>query len=99
MPPAELKLWGYLRASQINDFRFRRQYGIGNYIADFYCPGLKLVIEIDGDSHFQENSRIYDNKRQKYLESLGLEVLRFTNHEIYYDLERVLNIIRQCASK
>ena len=83
---------------QINGFKFRRQFGIGKYIVDFYCPELKLVIEIDGDSHFQEN-RSYDKKRQQYLKSLGLIVLRFTNHEIYHDLERALNIIKQYTSK
>ena len=98
MPPAELKLWGYLRSRQINNFKFRRQYGIGKYVVDFYCPELRLAIEIDGDSHFQEH-RSYDNKRQRYLESLGLEVLRFTNQEIYYDLEQVLNVIKQHTSK
>lgn len=98
MPPAELKLWEHIKARQINGRRFRRQYGIRNYIVDFYSPELKLIIEIDGDSHFQEN-RSYDKKRQQYIESLGLKVLRFTNHEVYYALEQVLNTIKQQTSK
>ena len=59
--------------------KFHRQRIIGNYIVDFYCPKLKLIIEIDGYQHFYEENAEYDNKRTEYLESLGYYVLRFEN--------------------
>jgi len=90
----EIVLWSKLKNSQINDKKFRRQHGIGNYIVDFYCPEIKLVIEVDGANHyFDEKSEEYDNKRQKYLENLGLKVIRFKNNEIRDNLDGVLGLI------
>ena len=93
MPRAETTLWQYLKNKQLGRQKFRRQHGVGQYILDFYCPRLKLGIEIDGDSHFADKAYIYDRKRQHFIESFGIKVLRFTNHEIYYDLENVLGTI------
>jgi very-short-patch-repair endonuclease len=89
---AEKILWKHLKQRQIEDQRFLRQFSIDRFIVDFYCPKLKLIIEVDGDSHFQDNNN-YDNQRQKYLESLGLNVLRFTNNDIYQSLDHVIKII------
>ncbi|MCX6713008.1 MAG: endonuclease domain-containing protein [Candidatus Vogelbacteria bacterium] len=91
MPNAEIILWSRLRDRQLKGFKFRRQYGVGKYVVDFYCPSVKLAIEIDGDSHFLE-SRVeeYDFQRQKYIESMEIKFLRFTNLEIYEKLEDVL---------
>ena len=69
-PLAEQRLWLRLRNRQLMGYRFRRQYGIGPYVLDFYCPGLKLAIEVDGDSHFEAGE--YDRERQRYIESLGI---------------------------
>ena len=69
--------------------RFHRQRIIGSYIVDFYCPKLRVVIEIDGYQHFYEESREYDKKRTEYLESLGFVVLRFENTEVNKDFEQV----------
>ena len=69
--------------------RFHRQRIIGNYIVDFYCPKLRVVIEIDGYQHFYYESREYDKKRTEYLESLGFVVLRFENTEVNKDFEQV----------
>ena len=62
--------------------RFRRQYVIGNYIVDFYCHGAKLVVELDGSQHYEAEEQKKDAQRTQYLESLGLQVLRFTNLDV-----------------
>ena len=62
--------------------RFRRQYVIGNYIADFYCHKAKLVVELDGSQHYEPEEMEYDRIRTEYLKSQGLQVLRFTNLDI-----------------
>ena len=70
-------------------YKFLRQKPIGNYIVDFFCNKLKLVIEIDGDSHREDNFK-YDMERQKWLESKELAVLRFDDLEVKKDMENVL---------
>src|SRR3989344_7858595 len=92
---AERLLWYRLKNKQIFGYKFRRQYGIEKYVADFYCPKAKLVIEIDGDSHIEEAAIQYDKERKKYIESLGLKVIRFTNVEVYKNLDAVIEIIIQ----
>ena len=62
--------------------RFRRQYVIGNYIADFYCHKAKLVIELDGSQHYDEGQHQYDNARTEYFKTQGLTVLRFSNLDV-----------------
>ena len=69
--------------------RFRRQYVIGNYIADFYCHKAKLVVELDGSQHYDPSEMEYENKRTAYLESQGLRVLRFTNLDILREFRSV----------
>lgn len=90
MPKAEWILWKYLRNKQFYDLKFRRQHGIGRYVVDFYCPELKLVIELDGSSHFEEGAKEYDQLRQSEIEQLGICFIRFTNQQIYHDLDGVL---------
>lgn len=92
---AELKLWSYLKGKQFRGLKFRRQQGIGPYVTDFYCPEKRLVLEIDGDSHFEDGADVYDHDREIFFIGLGLRVLRFTNQEIYQDLDGVLERIRQ----
>ncbi len=78
--PAERKLWqDYLRQFP---FKVWRQKPIDNFIVDFYCSKLQLVIEVDGDTHFTELGSIYDGKRTHILENYGLQVVRFTNDEV-----------------
>lgn len=80
MTKEERHLWyDYLRNK---DLRFVRQKIIGNYIVDFYCAKANLVIEIDGSQHFEKEAIIYDTERTKYLEELGLFVVRIPNNEI-----------------
>ncbi len=75
---SEKIVWTYLRRKQILNERFLRQFSIEYYVLDFYCPRLRLAIEIDGDSHFINKDAInYDKERQTYMENLGIEFLRF----------------------
>lgn len=85
--PQEILLWLQLKNSQLG-LKFRRQHSIGGYIADFYCPSKKLVIEIDGSQHFKNVE--YDDIRSKYLEGFGIKVIRFTNTEINTNMNGVL---------
>jgi LPS sulfotransferase NodH len=73
--------------------KFRRQFGIGRYVVDFYCPDQKLAIELDGESHFLKQAEKQDLIRQLWIENQGIHFLRFTNLEIYENLEGVLQKI------
>ncbi len=73
--------------------QFNRQKVIGNYIVDFYCAKAKLVIEIDGSQHYEDNQVIYDNNRTEYLNGLGLMILRFTNIDINSNFNGVCETI------
>jgi len=88
LTPAERKLWTYLRAHRLNGIGFRRQHAIGNYITDFCAPSIKLIIELDGSQHFEQEE--YDIERTKFLESKGYKVLRFYNNDVMKNVEKVL---------
>jgi very-short-patch-repair endonuclease len=90
---AERKLWSILRDYQVAGLRFRRQQPIGPYIADFYCPGAKLVIELDGDQHGEDGDAAYDAARTQWLESRGYRVLRFANGQVQKNPQAVLDEI------
>ncbi len=89
MPPAEVALWQFLKNKQANGHKFRRQYSVDGYILDFYCPSAKLAIEIDGDSHFSGTAIQSDEIRQKTIEDMGIRFLRFTNQDVYENLDGV----------
>ena len=93
MPPTEIYLWSKLKYSQLNGLKFRRQYGVGPYVIDFYCPKLKLAIEVDGPSHSKPESIKYDRERQLAIESLGIRFLHLTNLEVDGDIDGALNKI------
>jgi len=82
MTDAEHRMWAILRRKAANGFRFRRQQPIGPYIADFYCPSAKLVIEMDGSGHAEELQAFHDEIRSRWLASRGIRVLRFWNNEL-----------------
>jgi very-short-patch-repair endonuclease len=85
MTPAEKKLWyEFLRNVPV---KFRRQRPAGWYILDFYCPEKKLVIEVDGGQHYKTEGLEYDTTRTAYLESCGLNVIRFANKDVMTNLE------------
>ncbi len=93
---SEKIVWTYLRRKQILSERFLRQFTVEYYVLDFYCPRLRLAIEIDGDSHFINQDVIdYDKERQAYIENLGIKFLRFRNEEVFADNDAVINIITQ----
>ena len=91
----EILLWKQLRAGKIRGFTFNRQKPLGNYIVDFYCKPLQLVIEVDGGYHFEKEQKILDAERQKILEEMDLSFLRFHDEEIRKDMEIVLRRIEQ----
>ena len=93
MTITERILWKRLRNKQLGGLRFRRQHGFGDYVMDFYCPVLKLCIEIDGDIHQLSDVRLKDEIRTKFLEDNGIRVLRFSNEEVYNNIDEVLNRI------
>ncbi|MBI4686156.1 MAG: DUF559 domain-containing protein [Nitrospirae bacterium] len=92
MPLAEVLLWSKLKSKQVG-YKFRRQYSIGKFVIDFYCPQLKLAIEIDGESHYREMSSRRDRTRQTTIESFEISFLRFTNQEVYENIDGVLQKI------
>ncbi|MBD2511230.1 endonuclease domain-containing protein [Nostoc muscorum FACHB-395] len=95
MPPCEKIVWAKLRNQQIESYKFRRQYSIDRFVVDFYSSELRLAIEIDGDSHYQDGVPEYDRDRQAFLESKGTRFLRFTNQEVYQDIDGVVEKIRE----
>ena len=92
---AESKLWQSLRKSQLETRKFRRQHSIDNYIVDFYCPTEKLVIEVDGEIHNNFINNENDFKRTEVLQKLGCKVIRFTNDEVFENIDLVLEAIKQ----
>jgi len=99
MTKGERVLWSRIKNSQLNGWKFRRQCGIGRFVVDFYCPALKLVVEIDGSTHDEEAVFVKDEARQKYLESLGLTVKRYNGERVFFELDDVLgDLFRTCES-
>jgi very-short-patch-repair endonuclease len=89
--PAEKKLWyEFLRDLP---YKFTRQKPLGSYVADFYCSRERLVIELDGDSHYTDRARRYDEVRSAVLELQGIRVIRFTNTEVLQDFESVCALV------
>ena len=97
---AEKLLWNKLRKKQVNGFLFTRQKPIGNYIVDFYCHRLKLVIEVDGDLHYlTEKDKLKDRVRDKYFKSIGIIVYRVNNIEVYKNLKETIQGIWNITEK
>ncbi|MDH4027725.1 MAG: endonuclease domain-containing protein [Nitrospirota bacterium] len=93
MTDAERLLWSGIRRKQLKGSQFYRQKIIGNYIADFYCPEFKLVIEVDGGQHYDSKNREYDSIRDAYMKEAGITVIRFSDRDVLMDLEAVLEEI------
>jgi very-short-patch-repair endonuclease len=95
--PAERKLWQFLSSKKLNNLKFRRQHVIDLFIVDFYCPEKKLIIEVDGGTHI--DNQVYDKEREKILFSKGYRILRFLNTEVISGTADVLEKIRkECES-
>ena len=87
---SEIRLWQQLKGKQLYGYDFHRQKPLLNYIADFYCYELNLVIELDGYTHNFEKIIIKDETKQQELEKVGLTVLRFDDAEVMKDMNNVL---------
>jgi len=97
MTPHEQIVWQKIRSKQIHGIQFYRQKPIGTFIIDFYAKVIKLAIEIDGGQHYTDEGKTRDIQRDDYLNSLGITVLRFENHEVFKHLDKVLNKIASTA--
>ncbi len=95
MTLAEKILWKKLRDRKIFDVKFRKQHPVWIFIVDFYCHEYKLVIEVDGDIHDEDEVNEYDLGRTAELNKFGLEVIRFTNDQILYDIDSVVSAIHK----
>jgi very-short-patch-repair endonuclease len=91
----ERDLWAVLRSRQLDGLKFFRQYGIANFIVDFYCPEKKLAIELDGDVHDKADVAKYDRIRSVWLHTNGVTMIRFTNEQLYHDISAVRESIAQ----
>ena len=91
---AEKLLWEKLRNNQLEGLKFRRQHPVNIYIADFYCHKFKLIIELDGDYHNQEEQKQKDEVRTEVLRLNGLKIIRFKNEEVEQDINQVLTTIK-----
>ena len=90
---AERILWNRINRDQLLGFRFNRQKPLLNYIVDFYCPKAKLIIELDGSQHYEADYQEKDALRDAELTSLGFTVMRFSNAEVYFEIEAVVEQI------
>ena len=92
-------LWQKLRARQIANLKFRRQFPCPPYVLDFYCVELKLAIELDGGQHYQSAGVIHDQRRTLFLQRQGIEVVRFSNLEVIQQMGAVLEQIIKTAAE
>ncbi|MBT3605014.1 MAG: endonuclease domain-containing protein [Candidatus Latescibacteria bacterium] len=88
LTPSEKVLWQSLRGRKCNGWKFRRQHPIGRFIVDFYCAEIRLIVEVDGGVHLERE--LYDAERTELLEKQGYRVIRFSNEEVFQNLDRVL---------
>jgi very-short-patch-repair endonuclease len=99
MTDAEQLLWSKLRRKQILGLQFYRQKPLANYIVDFYCATANLVIELDGSQHFEPDHQARDAERDRVLESLGIQVLRFDNRQVLTELDAVMSVVFNTVEK
>lgn len=95
---AEKLLWEQLKSKKLNTYKFRRQHPILQFIADFYCHELKLVIEVDGEIHNLPKNKEYDENRTAELERFEIKVIRFSNYEIENNMNEVLRNLQDAMS-
>ena len=94
---SEILLWNQLKGGQLNGLRFIRQKPIGDFIVDFYCKEVGLVIELDGLSHQCNDVMDLDERKQSYLESIGLKVIRFEDEDVIRDIRNVMRVIEHTS--
>ena len=95
--PAEAALWGQLKGRQLGGFKWRRQFGVGPYVVDFYCPQARLAVELDGAVHDGPGQRTYDAERTDALAAVGIRVVRFENRAVFERGDAVLaTVLGEC---
>jgi very-short-patch-repair endonuclease len=95
---AEKMFWSHVRNRQFHGIRFLRQYSIGPYILDLYCPENKTAVELDGGQHNNPKEKVYDTVRSEYLQAQGIIVLRFWDHEVLLDIQGVLAKVEEMCN-
>ena len=93
MTDAEKLLWSKLRKKQLKGYQFYRQRIIGNYIVDFYCAESKLIVEVDGGQHYEDEGDKKDRARDAYMKQLGMKVLRVSDRDVFKNIEGVVEKI------
>ena len=94
----ESLLWDRLRDRRCGGLKFRRQYSVGVYVLDFYCPACRLAIKLDGESHVSQEAKEYDAERTEFLSLLNICVLRFPNAAVYGGMDPIIRAILTAAS-
>ena len=89
----EIALWKVIKNKQLEGRKFRRQFGVGKYILDFYCPSEKLAIELDGADHFTSSGMENDEERDDFLKKEGIKVQRIENKHVFKNMENVIQLI------
>ena len=97
--PAEGALWRHLQRCQLDGMKFRRQFGVGPYILDFYCPDVRLAVELDGAVHDDPARARYDAERARHLAAQQIRVVRFENRDVFERLDAVLAAIAEAARR
>ena len=92
---AEAVLWRSIKNRQLDGRLFRRQFSVGDYVLDFFCPSEKLCVELDGAPHFSEPGFLHDKRRDEFLNSLGIKVIRIENKHVFKLHEQVLEYIKE----
>ena len=95
--PAEVTLWQFLKKSQVGGLKFRRQHSVGEFVLDFYCPEIKLDLELDGEVHNSPMAYERDMKRTQYLNHLGISVLRYHNDVVFNNVQGIIDSILHFA--
>ncbi|MBT5808715.1 endonuclease domain-containing protein [Candidatus Uhrbacteria bacterium] len=91
---AEFILWQELKGSKLG-YKFRRQHGVGAYVIDFYCPALRLAIEVDGDTHFEPVDVERDMIRTRFITERNIQLVRVNNVDVYESIDGVIELIQQ----
>jgi very-short-patch-repair endonuclease len=94
---AEKRLWHHIRERQLSGYKFRRQQVIDRFIVDFYCSEAKLIIEVDGEIHLKQKEQ--DKARDRFLQEIGYQVIRFSNQDIQNNLPFVLDKVQTICSQ
>ena len=97
--PEEVAFWSLVKSKQICGVQFRRQFSVGPYVLDFYCPRVKLCVELDGIHHYSEEEVIHDKRRTDFLATLGIEVIRIDNTAIWTCSDMVVSTIKDVVQR